>query len=103
MIDRTPMFNLLYIQEKEINMDMRTGEIMTEKEFKEAKNGDKQKLQPLSNIEAEHLEGMPKEERVFEYELANYMAGRRHIKGLLAASLRQAFRAGFAARAKVEE
>ena len=79
---------------------MRTGEIhekLTELEAKE------KGLQPLSNAEAEQLQAMPKEERVFEYELANYMAGRKHIKGLMAASIRQAFRAGFAARAKVDE
>ena len=86
-------------------MDMRTGDIhsLTELELKKINADDKMKMQPLSSTEAEHLQAMPKEERVFEYELANYMSGRQHIKGLMAGSIRQAFRAGFAARAKVEE
>jgi len=84
---------------------MRTGDIhnLDELELKKANENSKMKMQRLSDNEAEHLKAMPKEQRVLEYELANYMKGRPQHKGLMAASIRYAFRAGFNARAKVDE
>ena len=75
-------------------MDMRTGEIhegLFEDEVK------KRGLKKMTSEEAEELKKFPKELRPIELETRRYMAKRPHFKGMIRASVAQAFREGYLA------